>query len=189
MRFILISRHTGGSEIPDNEKDQNLRDMGQWLATLNAQIAIPIRGGKSVTANNVDTYDGDIGGVIIFEAENLDQAVALAKRSPGLKYGFTHEVFPEISLEDAAAKKTPTQDFTLNLVAKASAKEAMSKINQVNAWWAKNFKGQAANLGDEFSVYFGDTFVDFKVSEFVPNKRVVWLVTDCNLNWVRDKKE
>lgn len=104
MKFILISRHTGGQEIPESEKDQNLKDMMGWMGLLKAEVAMPIRGGKSVTAKKVEDYSGDAGGVIIFQAENLEKAIELAKKSPGLKYGFTHEVFPEISLE-AAAKK------------------------------------------------------------------------------------
>lgn len=102
MKFILLSRHTGGSSVPVNEAAQNLKDMGEWVALLNATVAMPIRGGKSVSATKTEDYAGDLGGLLIFEAENLDHAVALARKSPGLKYGFTHDVFPEISLGDAA---------------------------------------------------------------------------------------
>ena len=104
MKFILISRHTGGREIPENEKEQNLKDLGEWIALLRAEIAMPIRGGKSVTAKTVEEYGGEVGGIIIFEADNLDQAVLLAQKSPGLKYGWTHDVLPEISMESAATK-------------------------------------------------------------------------------------
>jgi hypothetical protein len=104
MKFILLSRHTGGSEIPESEMEQNMRDMGAWITLLKATVAMPIRGGKSITAKKVEEYDGDAGGLIIFEAEDLDQAVGLAKKSPGLKYGFTHEVFPEISMESVSKK-------------------------------------------------------------------------------------
>jgi hypothetical protein len=102
MKFILISRHTNGAEVPPAEREQNLRELGEWIALLKPSAAMPIRGGKIVTATSVDNYAGDIGGIIVFEAATLDQAVALAKRSPGLKFGFTHEVLPEISIEDAA---------------------------------------------------------------------------------------
>lgn len=102
MKFILMSRHTNGAEVPVTERDHNLRDMSEWIALLKPSAAMPIRGGKSVTAASVENYDGDIGGVIVFEAESLEQAVALARRSPGLKFGFTHEVLPEISLDEAA---------------------------------------------------------------------------------------
>ncbi len=40
-----------------------------------------------------------------------------------------------------------------------------------------------------FTVYFGDTFVDFEISEAIPDKKITWLVTDCNLGWIKDKKE
>lgn len=102
MKFILISRHTDGAEIPETQREQNLQEMGEWIAVLKPTLAMPIRGGTIVTANSVSHYAGDIGGAIVYEADNLDHAVALAKRSPGLKHGFTHEVFPEISLSQAA---------------------------------------------------------------------------------------
>ena len=71
----------------------------------------------------------------------------------------------------------------------ASSEKAMKKISEVNHWWAKNFKGKAEKSGDTFTVLFGETFVDFQISELVPNKKVVWKVTDCNLDWINNKKE
>ena len=105
MKFVLISRHTDGAEVPENEREQNLKAMGEWVGLLKPQAAMPIRGGKSVTAKKVEEYKGDIGGVLVFEADSLEQAVALAQKSPGLKYGFTHEVLPEISMEQASKEK------------------------------------------------------------------------------------
>lgn len=105
MKFVLISRHTNGAEIPESEREQNLKDMGEWVSLLKTNLAMPIRGGKSVSAKAVDEYAGDIGGVLIFEADSLDQAVALASQSPGLKFGFTHEVLPEVSMERASKEK------------------------------------------------------------------------------------
>lgn len=102
MKFILLSRHTGGSAVPEHEAAQNLKDLGEWVSLLKASVVMPIRGGKSITATTVNDYMGDLGGLLIFEADDLDQAVALAKKSPGLKYGFTHEIFPEVSIEEAA---------------------------------------------------------------------------------------
>jgi hypothetical protein len=79
--------------------------MGEWIALLQPTVAMPIRGGTRVTADRAEPYCGDIGGAIIFDADNLEQAITLAKKSPGLKYGFTHEVFPEISLHQAAQER------------------------------------------------------------------------------------
>lgn len=105
MKFILISRHTNGAEIPESEREQNMREMGEWISLLKPTLALPIRGGAVVTANSVQQYSGDVGGAIVYDADDLDHAVELAKRSPGLKHGFTHEVFPEISLSQAAHEK------------------------------------------------------------------------------------
>jgi len=105
MNFLLISRHTNGADIPETERQQNLQAMGEWIALLKPTLAMPIRGGTTVTADGVELYGGDVGGAIAYEADSLDHAIALAKRSPGLKYGFTHEVFPEIPLAQAAQEK------------------------------------------------------------------------------------
>jgi len=88
-------------------------------------------------------------------------------------------------------KKTTVKkkDLTLSFTVKASAKDALKKISQVDLWWAKDFKGKATKLNDKFSVHFGDTYVDFKISKVIPGKKTVWTVTDCNLHWIKDKKE
>ncbi|HVT86901.1 MAG TPA: hypothetical protein VHD35_16980 [Chitinophagaceae bacterium] len=80
-------------------------------------------------------------------------------------------------------------NYHRTITVNASAEEAMKKISQVNGWWAKNFTGKAEKLNDTFSVHFGKTFVDFKISELIPGKKVVWKVTDCNLHWIKNKKE
>ncbi len=86
-------------------------------------------------------------------------------------------------------KTMTTTDFTATMMLDQTPQEAFNAIADVSAWWAKNFKGNAKNVNDVFSVKFGETFVDFKITESVPGKRVVWLVTDCNLHWISDKKE
>jgi len=80
-------------------------------------------------------------------------------------------------------------DFSYSLTVKASAEETMKKISQVNAWWGKKFNGRADKLNDAFSVFFGDTYVNFKISEVIADKKIIWQVTDCNLHWIKAKKE
>jgi hypothetical protein len=81
------------------------------------------------------------------------------------------------------------KDFQKSFTVNANATETMHKIAQVNLWWAKNFKGKSTKFNDKFSVYFSDTWVNFKIAESVPGKKIVWLVTDCNLHWIENKKE
>jgi len=82
-----------------------------------------------------------------------------------------------------------THDYTCSIQASVSTAEAYDKIARVSEWWAKNFKGSARNLGDTFTVRFGETFVDFKISDAIPNRRIVWHVANCHLPWLKDKTE
>ncbi|MDP4261587.1 MAG: SRPBCC domain-containing protein [Bacteroidota bacterium] len=81
------------------------------------------------------------------------------------------------------------KSFHTTIKVNGSAEEAVKKINQVNKWWAKKVKGKSEKLNDKFTVDFGTTWVDFQITELVPNKKVVWKVTDCNLEWIKSKKE
>lgn len=81
------------------------------------------------------------------------------------------------------------QDYHHSFVADVTPREAFENITDVRGWWAKNFEGSAKHLGDVFTVRFGETFVIFRITEFVPGRRITWTVTDCNLHWIRNKKE
>ena len=98
MKFLLLSRHTGGREVPENEREQNVKDLMEWWSLLKASIALPVSGGKSVTSESIEEYKGEVEGMLVFEAESLDQAVEMAKKSPGLKYGWTHDVLQEMTM-------------------------------------------------------------------------------------------
>ena len=80
-------------------------------------------------------------------------------------------------------------DYHCSFVAKANTAQALKAISHVSEWWAKRFEGSARRLGDVFTVRFGDTFVTFRVSELVAYKKVVWLVSDCQLPWLENKTE
>ncbi len=81
------------------------------------------------------------------------------------------------------------RDYHRSVTTPVRAKEAYDAVARVSDWWTNTFKGSATKAGDEFSVTFGETMVKFKVLEAIPNKKAVWLVTDCNLHWIKDKKE
>jgi hypothetical protein len=85
--------------------------------------------------------------------------------------------------------ETLVKDYHCSFTADVPAKEAFEKIARVGDWWAVDFKGSAKKTGDVFTVIFGETFVDFKISEAIPDKKIVWQVTDCNLHWIDNKKE
>jgi len=86
--------------------------------------------------------------------------------------------------------KMENKNYHTTIMVNASAEEAMKKISQINLWWRKDFLDKAEKLNDTFTVPFGEpSFVNFVISEFVPDKKVAWKVTDCYLPWFHDKKE
>ncbi|SRR5258706_13018826 len=83
-----------------------------------------------------------------------------------------------------------TQDYTTSITVNATPQVAFTSINSVTKWWTENLEGSSQNLNDEFTVRFGDVHVSTqKLVEFMPNKKVVWLVTDSNLNFIKDRQE
>ena len=81
-------------------------------------------------------------------------------------------------------------DFNCSISVKINADEAIKKISHVPEWWGITFTGSAEKQNDKFIVKMGgDSFFDFTVTELMPGKRVIWLVTDCYMPWYSDKKE
>jgi hypothetical protein len=82
------------------------------------------------------------------------------------------------------------KNFNTTITVDTSAVEAIKKISNIPDWWGITFTGSAEKLNDKFIVKMsGDSFFNFTVAELIPGKRVVWLVTNCNMPWYSDKKE
>ena len=83
-----------------------------------------------------------------------------------------------------------TQDYHTSITVNATPQEAFNSVNSVTKWWTDELEGNSQKLNDEFTVQFGDVHVSKqKLIEVVPDKKVVWLVTDSKLNFIKDKKE
>ena len=86
------------------------------------------------------------------------------------------------------------QDYTTTLVVDQTPQAVFDAVNNVRGWWSKNdITGESDHLGAEFVFrHEYEQFVhncDMKIVEFVPEKRVVWLVTNSFLNFVKDTEE
>jgi len=81
------------------------------------------------------------------------------------------------------------KSFNTTITIRKTANEAFNAINDVSKWWTKNIQGSSKNINDIFTVTFGETFATFKIIEMVKDKKIMWLTTDCNLHWMKDKKE
>lgn len=67
-----------------------------------------------------------------------------------------------------------------------------ARLKEVSQWWGgPDLAGRTAEAGDQFTVIHGEAhYSKQQVLEVVPNRRIVWLVTESRLNWLqKDKSE
>jgi len=82
------------------------------------------------------------------------------------------------------------KDYTTAFVVDQSPMEAFNAIKNVRGWWTEKLEGDTEKLDDEFSVHFWDVhYSKQKLTEVVPGKKVVWLVTDSKLTFLEDESE
>lgn len=82
------------------------------------------------------------------------------------------------------------KDFTTTILVDQTPGEAFDAITNVREWWPGEVNGDTKKLNDEFTYQYKEFhYSKQKLIEVVPDKRIVWLVTDSRLNFVEDKDE
>jgi hypothetical protein len=84
-----------------------------------------------------------------------------------------------------------SQNYTTTIEVSKAPKDVFNHINDVSKWWSKDFEGSSTKLNDEFVIcHPGTHYSKQKLIEVIPDKKVVWHVTESNLDWLeKDKYE
>src|ERR1700757_3771713 len=82
------------------------------------------------------------------------------------------------------------QNFTTSISVEQSPGDVFNAINNVRGWWSEEIEGNTNELNEEWDYHYEDVHrCKMKIVEFIPGKKVVWLVLDNYFNFTKDKSE
>lgn len=85
--------------------------------------------------------------------------------------------------------------FTISFLTDQTPQQLFHAILQVRQWWSgyysEQFEGESNRLDDVFSFRAGDGahYSRQQLTEFIPNRKVVWLVTESYLSFMEKRDE
>jgi uncharacterized protein YndB with AHSA1/START domain len=81
------------------------------------------------------------------------------------------------------------KSYTATIEVDQTPEDVFNRITDVSKWWSKDFEGHSAKLNDEFTIlHAGAHYSKQKLFEVIPNKKMVWLVTESHLDWLEKNK-
>lgn len=82
------------------------------------------------------------------------------------------------------------QDFSTTFIVDAVPNQVFNAVNNVRRWWSENIVGDTNKLNCEFLYHYQDVHrCKIKITEFVPDKKVVWHVLDNHFKFTKDESE
>jgi len=83
-----------------------------------------------------------------------------------------------------------TLNYTTTILVDQTPEEVFKAVSNVRGWWSESIEGNTDQLNEEFLYYYKDVHISkMKIVEYVPNKKIVWLVLDNQFNFTKDKTE
>jgi hypothetical protein len=81
------------------------------------------------------------------------------------------------------------ESFSTTIEVGKSPQEVFKCLTEVANWWSKDFEGSSKLLNDEFIIHHPHQhYSKQKLVEVIPDKRIVWLVAESTLYWLKTDK-
>ncbi len=82
------------------------------------------------------------------------------------------------------------ESFTTTIDIARPAQEVFNSITNVPNWWSKDFEGSCSNMNDQFTIHHpGQHYSKQRVTEVMPGKKLVWLVTESEMPWLQKNRQ
>jgi hypothetical protein len=83
-----------------------------------------------------------------------------------------------------------TQNLSTTILVDQTPKEVFDAINNVRGWWSEEIEGSTDKLNSEFNYHYEDVHrCTMKITELIPNKKIVWDVLENYFKFTKDKSE
>lgn len=93
-------------------------------------------------------------------------------------------------MSSANALNMKMQDYSTDFLVDNTSKEAFDAITNVRDWFSQATEGETDRLVNVFYYHYQDNHrCTFKITEFVPGKKIVWHVLQNYFKFVKDTTE
>lgn len=83
-----------------------------------------------------------------------------------------------------------SDDYYAELTLDRPPHEVYSAVNRVRDWWMADILGTNDHVGEEFSYHVaGKHYCKMRVTELVPDRKIVWTVVESEMTFVADANE
>jgi regulatory protein YycH of two-component signal transduction system YycFG len=82
------------------------------------------------------------------------------------------------------------QNYTTSFEVDQTPQEVFAAISNVRGWWSEEVEGDTDREGAIFYYHYQDVHrCTFKITDYVPDKKIVWHVLHNDFNFTKDKSE
>ena len=94
------------------------------------------------------------------------------------------------SNQNIKMNNTESKDYTTAITVDKDISSAFNSIKNFRAWWSEEIEGNTDKVGETFFYHYKDVHLcKIKLIEMDTDKKLVYLVTDNEFNFTKDKTE